>query len=746
MSEGQRCEALGEELSALIDGELGPDEQARVLAHLERCSRCRQRRAALERAAALVGKLAQAEPVPDLAFLERLDARLRVELLQDGSLVPERPWRSGRHAAAGRRRGRLGGLVRLAPAAGRLAAAAVLLALAAWTVLQFGVQQPPGTSAPRGGGLAERPAAAPGPAPSPGRGAQPPLGGGEPAAVGAGVPDRAVAEVRPTGAGEPRGSLAPAAGAALAEEAGSVPAPPGTAAGTDGLLAREEEGEPAAAPAPARLAGETPRASGSGPVPAEQPERSPQQRLVRARALVRLVQASQRPESERRAALFELAQLGGEQAVAAIADVLERPERYGEALWHDALQAVRTYPERGTLLALVQAAPRDPVAVRVALERVGERELLVWLGTEVLPALDGQQARVQQLVLAEALARAGVEQAVPALARAIGERREPEVRARLVAALGRLAHPQAAAALRAALADEEPAVRVAAARALAARGRAAEDGPALLALLERERYPAVRAAAAATLGVLGGEGVPAALLRARGRDPSADVRGEALLALMRLEGLGLFAGRASGASGAASVPREALAARALAFGMPFEADGLCVLLDVSSSMTHAGKLSLARREIGGLLAALPAGSLYTVGAFGAEARLVFGSALRPASTESTQEAMRWLQRQAAGATGRTDLGRALALALAVPGVTQLLVVSDGVPTEGLEGERLLEAVRSWNWRGTVRISCAGVFAGEGSPRLDDPAVPAPPPIELLRALAAEHGGLFVRVP
>src|SRR5688572_6398827 len=77
-----KCEEIQEAISALVDAELGPDEEREVRRHLDECARCRERFDALDRAAGLVGALEGPQPAPD--FLARLDRRLGLELEIDG--------------------------------------------------------------------------------------------------------------------------------------------------------------------------------------------------------------------------------------------------------------------------------------------------------------------------------------------------------------------------------------------------------------------------------------------------------------------------------------------------------------------------------------------------------------------------------------------------------------------------------------------------------------------------------------
>lgn len=65
-------EHLGERLSALIDGELGPDEHERALIHLAKCERCRFEAEVTRQLKRRLHGLD--EPAPDLDFMGRLSS------------------------------------------------------------------------------------------------------------------------------------------------------------------------------------------------------------------------------------------------------------------------------------------------------------------------------------------------------------------------------------------------------------------------------------------------------------------------------------------------------------------------------------------------------------------------------------------------------------------------------------------------------------------------------------------------
>jgi HEAT repeat protein len=123
--------------------------------------------------------------------------------------------------------------------------------------------------------------------------------------------------------------------------------------------------------------------------------------------------------------------------------------------------------------------------------------------TELLQCLDDADVRVREA--AAGALRAGGAEAAPSLARLLRQDPWPLVRGtavRSLAALGHDADGAAAGALATAVTDPSAPVRVAALSGLGARGVVAEAPRIRERLVDREESPAVRAAAAAALGVL----------------------------------------------------------------------------------------------------------------------------------------------------------------------------------------------------------------------------------------------------
>ena len=88
------CENFAALLDPFVDGELSPDEMARVQAHLDGCPACR---ASVDDALAIRASFPDAEdtPVPD-GFAESVMARIRAEAASQAEAAPQkktsRPW------------------------------------------------------------------------------------------------------------------------------------------------------------------------------------------------------------------------------------------------------------------------------------------------------------------------------------------------------------------------------------------------------------------------------------------------------------------------------------------------------------------------------------------------------------------------------------------------------------------------------------------------------------------------------
>ena len=188
------------------------------------------------------------------------------------------------------------------------------------------------------------------------------------------------------------------------------------------------------------------------------------------------------------------------------------------------------------------------------------------------------------------------------------------------------------------------------------------------------------------------------------------------------------------------------------FGLPVAGGAVAFLLDTSGSMgddveaaaaarRRAPPTRLARAKEQLLLAAqaLPAATTVQVFTFADQAKAWTQAPITPtaANLRALTELLSRIR-----AHGGTDLHEGLVNALgmrqqrfgepAAAAIDELFVISDGVPTSGdmQEGVDILREVRAANRYAKTRIHC--VFTGQGRGA------------ELLRALAEENGGVFVR--
>lgn len=195
------------------------------------------------------------------------------------------------------------------------------------------------------------------------------------------------------------------------------------------------------------------------------------------------------------------------------------------------------------------------------------------------------------------------------------------------------------------------------------------------------------------------------------------------------------------------------ATKAQFFGVPVAGGAVAFLLDSSGSMgddlddaAEAGRrrapptrLAKAKQQLLLAAQALPAGTTVRVFTFADQAKAWTPEPVTPTAA-NLRELTGVLSRMRAH--GGTDLHQGLVAALGLrdqrfgelgdAAVDELFVLSDGVPTTGdmQEGADILREVREANRYAKVRIHC--VFTGQGRGA------------ELLRALAEENGGVFVR--
>ncbi|KAA3611566.1 MAG: VWA domain-containing protein [Planctomycetota bacterium] len=169
-------------------------------------------------------------------------------------------------------------------------------------------------------------------------------------------------------------------------------------------------------------------------------------------------------------------------------------------------------------------------------------------------------------------------------------------------------------------------------------------------------------------------------------------------------------------------------------GVPIYGDHLVFLLDLSGSMTGALASSqrlrgeAALKELEWVLRNLPKGASFDVVAFNQQAASFAGKKLRPCNEANIQEVMGWIRQR--NFQGGTDLFHILQQVFHKPGVEEVLLLTDGVPSSGLiqEPARLLAFVRHWNrWR-NIRFNTVSMAApGDAG--------------QFLQQLAQEHQGL-----
>jgi hypothetical protein len=166
------CQAFEADLSALIDGELVPEREARVRAHLTGCAACSGRLEALRRVDLALADLPQPAVSPRLA--QQLSNRLR-ELEEAAGAGAQRaqarrarseaePSEAGARKARERRRAPARIARRWLSARAAIASAAAAAALALWFSLRGAEEPGPGAQVARAPAEIREPAPAPAPA------------------------------------------------------------------------------------------------------------------------------------------------------------------------------------------------------------------------------------------------------------------------------------------------------------------------------------------------------------------------------------------------------------------------------------------------------------------------------------------------------------------------------------------------------------------------------------------------------
>ncbi len=175
------------------------------------------------------------------------------------------------------------------------------------------------------------------------------------------------------------------------------------------------------------------------------------------------------------------------------------------------------------------------------------------------------------------------------------------------------------------------------------------------------------------------------------------------------------------------------------YGIPIETDSVVFVIDQSGSMGSgpmrfdgqapiAGtKFATAVKELLGAVAALENEVDVNV-VFFATGVTAWRKRPQPLSPRTREALKSFLARQAAD--GSTNLYNGLERGLLTSGVETVVLLSDGAPTHGkhVQTPKILQAVRSLNAKRGIEVHCVAIGGHS----------------ELLRRLAAENGGEYVR--
>ena len=160
------------------------------------------------------------------------------------------------------------------------------------------------------------------------------------------------------------------------------------------------------------------------------------------------------------------------------------------------------------------------------------------------------------------------------------------------------------------------------------------------------------------------------------------------------------------------------------------------VLDLSGSMTS--RIGRAEEELRHALNSLRPDETFNLVIFSDEARS-FASNLVPATPEQVRQADQFLGKLQVG--GGTNLEDAMTQALSLPDVNEVVVLTDGVPTEGeTDFTKLALLIRERNHT-HARISAVGLV-GKNPDGTDDSFAAA----QLLEEIARESGGTAKVVP
>jgi HEAT repeat protein len=488
-------------------------------------------------------------------------------------------------------------------------------------------------------------------------------------------------------------------------------------------------------------------------------------------ALARLITAifldTGTPDERRPEMIAALAEFPHKKAYDALASVLAGAldaKASANACRAAAWEALGTFGNEESVKTLLAVARPDETRLLLALARVRTPAAVRFLAERANDHPD----RDARILVARALGRAARPDAVPGLARALGEaRQDPLVRVEAALALGAIGDPAALEPLSVAISASRsklPAVRAAAARGLGALALGATGASAARALtdpLEKDPHPYVREACALALGR--SARIDVALkplvdrLDAR-KEKARRVREAADAALVELTGLFRTADEWARAVNVAkeTPPLRAPGSLAVAASGGFErllasGQGTVLVLDRSASMEQLGRMALAKKTALGVLGALPASTPsepvgFDVVCF-ADAPVTFFPRLLEPVPENVDAARAGLERQRAW-WARADLLRALRAALSIEGVDSIVLLTDGVTTLGVQDpEQLLLEVSRANAGIGARIHVVALEDGASPLQLDwSEARPAAesPELGFLRRLALDNRGTFVK--
>lgn len=738
------CATFRALLSPAHDGELSPREEMSLAQHLEGCASCREARARLFETVAVLRRTPFVAPTAD--FMDRLEARLeregaaKLETVAKADLdLANSPTLVVLPSVSSRRR-----------AITTLKAAAVLVCVASSTYMFLEALE----SRSRNQQLAKNldpflPASpTPQPAASPTPGFLPtpePIAGPE-------IP------VIVTGPASPNPWTIGSSPSPLPE-----PTPGASPSPTPGASP-----SPAASPTP--LVQSTSR---PGEPPAPQPTPSP---VRDEKGLANLL-----------AAIFTDPSTPASQRPTMIASLGEFPLRKS----YDALASI--------LAGALDARPFARENRRAALEALGA------LGTEdAARVLANAEAAAEEAPLVAALGRIRAPRGVELLASRAADAPDWSSRVRFLRGLGRGGQPEALRGVAAILrsAKQPWLVRAEAARALGGLGSQAVGSLSkkelVWAISSAVQVPAIRGAAAQGLGALAASGVPGAatdLAQALAKDAHPFVREQCALALGksgdascvkplvdRLDPKLETSRRvraaaanalvlATGQSRSLEEWRKVLATNAappvtppgkigqttVAVARDWVADlatgeGTVFLLDRSGSMSERGKIDLAKRTIMDSLEKLPASPRdpgprgFSI-VFFADAPVAQFPRLVEPTPENVEKARKGIENQKA-LYARTDLLRAVKVALAIENVDTIVLFTDGLPTLGVrDPDEVVAAVSRENLGRGVRIHVVALEDGTSPLQLDaraDAPAGEDPGVALLRRLALDNGGVFVK--